>query len=73
MKTARVFVYDIEYETDGVSVEFLRSEGCFLPAELWLDVEIESVTDESLHEIADAISDCTGWCVNTFQFRAYAA
>lgn len=72
MKKARVLAYEIEYDTDGVSVEFLRREGCFLPSELWLDVEMNEITDDNSHEIADAISDVTGWCVNTFQFRAYA-
>lgn len=71
-KTTRIFAFEIEYDTDGISVEFLRNEGCNLPSELWVEVEAGEINEDNSHEIADAISDCTGWCVNTFQFKAFA-
>lgn len=72
MKTIRVLAYEIEYDTDGVSVQYLRNQGAYLPQELWLNVNVDDITEEKSNEIADAISDVTGWCVNTFQFKAYS-
>lgn len=50
-------VYDIDYDTDGEEVD--------LPAEL--EVELEQGADPSL-ELADEISDRTGFCVRAFKF-----
>lgn len=70
MKTARVLATQIEYDTDGVSPDWLRAEGADLPKSLWLEVE----TDDDMEEqIADAISDVTGFCVLSFQFEAFGA
>lgn len=74
MKTARVLATEIEYDTDGVSVAHLKNEGAYLPSEIWLEVETEE--PQSLAhstEIADAISDVTGFCVLSFQFKAFAS
>jgi predicted Abi (CAAX) family protease len=54
-------VFDIDYDTDGETVE--------LPQELTL--ELDDDADPSL-ELADAISDKTGWLVNGFQFEVVA-
>ena len=71
MKNARVIATHIQYDTDGVSVEWLKAEGAYLPEELALGVQVgESEDIESA--IADAISDVTGWCVQSFQFQAFA-
>jgi hypothetical protein len=51
-------VTNIDYDTDGEDVDGLPTE---------LDVDLEDDADPSL-ELADAISDKTGWCVNTFSF-----
>lgn len=71
MKTTKILAYEIEYDTDGVSLEHLRNEGAYLPEEMYLEVEMDEVNDANSHYIADAISDCTGWCVNSFQFKAF--
>jgi hypothetical protein len=71
-KTARVHAFDIEYDTDGVSVQWLRNEGANLPSEMWLDVETDEITEGNSSEIAEAISDVTGFCVLTFNFHAFA-
>lgn len=73
MKTARIEAYGIEYDTDGVSVAFLRDQGAYLPESLWLEVECEEITEDNSTEIADAISDATGFCVLSFNFRAFAS
>jgi hypothetical protein len=69
MKTANVTVTEIEYDTDGVSVEYLRDQGAYLPSILHLEVDMENAED-GFPEIADAISDVTGFCVLSFQFNA---
>jgi tetrahydromethanopterin S-methyltransferase subunit A len=71
MKTARVIVTEIEYDTDDVSVEHLRDEGAYLPDELVLEVDMEN-SEDAEEEIADAISDVTGFCVISFEYKAYA-
>ena len=53
--------YDIDYDTDGIEVD--------LPSELVL--ELDDDADPSL-ELADAISNETGYCVNAFQFEKAA-
>ena len=69
MKTAFVNVSEIEYDTDGVSVEYLREQGAYLPDALSVEVDLVNAED-GLPEIADAISDVTGFCVLSFQFQA---
>jgi len=65
----KIKVTDIVYDTDdnwaqdglGISVEDLQ-----LPSEMI--VEVDGIIDiES--EIADAISDTTGWCVNGYNYE----
>ena len=56
MKTYRA--YNIDWETDGENVD--------LPHEII--IELENDQDPSL-EGADALSDQTGWLVNSFQFE----
>lgn len=51
-------VYDIEYDTDGEQVE--------LPSEMVLELGDEA--DPGL-ELADAVSDKTGFCVKVFRFE----
>ncbi len=51
-------VHEIEYDTDGEQVD--------LPSELVL--ELGDDADPSL-ELADAVSDRTGFCVKAFQFE----
>jgi hypothetical protein len=54
----RIKVTNIVYDTDGESVD--------LPSEMI--VNVDGVIDiES--EIADSISDRTGWCVTSFQYK----
>lgn len=71
MKTFKVLAFDIEYDTDGVSVDWLRNEGANLPEELWLEVDAEALED-CANGVADAISELTGWCVNTFNYKAFS-
>jgi hypothetical protein len=53
-------VFDIDYDTDGQRVN--------LPKEMI--IELDDSADPSL-ESADAISDATGWCVNSCSFEKY--
>ena len=55
----RYRVYDINYDTDGHKVK--------LPQELFFDVD-DPDFDPS-YDLADKISNETGWCVNSFQFE----
>ncbi len=50
--------YDIDYDTDGEDVD--------LPNEMVLELDDEA--DPSL-ELADLVSDRTGFCVRTFKFE----
>jgi hypothetical protein len=68
-KTALVSVSEIQYHTDGVSVEWLKGEGAFLPSEMDIEVELTDA-ENGFPEIADAISDATGFCVLSFQYLA---
>ena len=54
----KVHFYNIDYDTDGESID--------LPTELTLQVDDD--IDVSL-EGADLISDETGFCVNSFNFE----
>ncbi len=54
----KIKAYDIEYDTDGIDVD--------LPNELTFDIEDQDFVPE--YELADAISDKTGFCVFSFQF-----
>ena len=70
MKNAIVYVSAIQYDTDGVSVSFLRNEGAYLPDELEFDVGLSENPETWEDDVADAISDVTGFCVLSFQFDA---
>jgi hypothetical protein len=52
-------VYDIDFDTDGEEIDDLPTE-----------MQVEYDGDEPAMELADVISDKTGWCVNSFQFEA---
>lgn len=52
-------VFDIDYDTDGQDVD--------LPSELIF--EADGIEDPA-SELADLVSDKTGWCVNHFEFQA---
>jgi hypothetical protein len=69
MKTTLVKVSEIEYDTDGVSIDWLKSKGAFLPSEMNLEVELTDA-ENGFPEIADAISDATGFCVLSFRYLA---
>jgi hypothetical protein len=68
-KTALVRVSEIQYDIDGVSVASLTNEGAFLPSEMEIEVELTD-PENGFPEIADAISDATGFCVLSFQYLA---
>ena len=51
-------VFDIDYDTDGEDID--------LPTELTLELEDGVSPDD---ELADLISDETGWCVNGFNYE----
>jgi hypothetical protein len=55
-----VLVYDITWDTDGEDVD--------LPSEATLDIDGEN-DEEIRDQIADKLSDQTGWCVGSFDFR----
>lgn len=48
----KIRVYNIQYDTDGETVE--------LPPELFFIVDKDCVLSE---DVADMISDKTGWCI----------
>ena len=52
-------VYDIEYDTDGKKVEGL-------PEELFFDAD---GIEDPAEELADLVSDKTGWCIFGHQFE----
>jgi hypothetical protein len=54
----RIKVTDIVYDTDGESVD--------LPSEMIVNVDGIIDIDQ---EIADAISDKTGWCVGSYNYE----
>ena len=54
----QVKAFNIKYDTDGAKIK--------LPSELSFTVDDEF--DPSM-ELADAISDKTGWCVFSFDFE----
>ena len=55
----KIKVTDIVYDTDGESISDLPNE---------MIVEVDGIIDiES--EIADAISDTTGWCVSGYNYE----
>lgn len=68
-KKYNVRVYDIDYDIkeedvdDDLSVEYVR---CLLPTEL--DLEVECLEDDLEDVLVDAISEETGWLVNSFSF-----
>lgn len=51
-------VYDIDYDTSGQEVELAKE----------LVLNLDDDAEPSL-ELADAISNETGWCVNSFSFE----
>ena len=53
-------VYNIKYDTDGLKVD--------LPKELFFEVNRDDFDPE--FELADLISDKTGWCVFGFDYKA---
>lgn len=53
--------YEIDYDTDGEVIPDLPTE---------LTVEYEG--EDPACELADAISDQTGFCVNSFQYEVVA-
>ena len=57
MKTYRAF--NIDYETDGENVD--------LPEELFFEIDDEDF--DPVDELADLISDTTGWLVNGCSFE----
>ena len=57
MKTYKAF--NIDYETDGENVD--------LPEELFFEIDDEDF--DPAYELADLISDRTGWLVNGFSFE----
>ena len=57
MKTYKAF--NIDYETDG--------ENVCLPEELFFEIDDEDF--DPAYELADLISDRTGWLVNGFSFE----
>jgi hypothetical protein len=54
----RYRAFNIDFDTDGEEIG--------LPTELV--IEMDDDADPNL-ELADAISDKTGWCVNSFEFE----
>lgn len=72
MKTLRVLAFDIQYDTDDVSVDWLRDQGAYLPNAVMLEVDWDGTEDGS-YAVADAISDVTGFCVLSFDFKAYTS
>lgn len=69
-KNFKVKVYDIDYfiteedVDDDLSIEYVRS---LLPNELELEVECEPDNLEDM--LVDAISDETGWLINTYKYE----
>ena len=69
-ETYKVRVYDIDYDIkeedvdDDLSIEYVRG---LLPTELELEVTCEE--DFLEDEIAEAISEETGWLVNTYKYE----
>lgn len=64
----KIKVTEIEYDIDETD----RDSVADLPAEMVLDLEhlgIDDVTEDNSSEIADAISDRTGFCVRTFYYE----
>lgn len=57
---AKVKVFDIDYDTDGMRVK--------LPKTLIIDVDDDDIEDFDLVG-ADYISDITGWCVFSFNYK----
>ena len=57
-KMAEIEAYEIEYDTDGKDVD--------LPKSMRFMVNLLDIDED---EIADLISDKTGWLVKTFQWR----
>jgi hypothetical protein len=51
-------VYDIDYDTDGETVD--------VPTEMVIELGEDA---EPSIDLGDKISDKTGWCVNGFQFH----
>ena len=59
----KIKVTNIVYDTDGESVSDLPNEMI-----VYVEVHVEGVFDiES--EIADAVSDSTGWCVESYNYE----
>lgn len=56
--TMKYLAYDIKYDTDGKRVK--------LPKKLEFDVSDPDFSPDM--DLADLISDKTGWCVNSFKF-----
>lgn len=56
---AKYMAYDIDYDTDGQKIENLPTT---------LVVEIDDDANPIDMEIAEKISDKTGWLVNKFQY-----
>lgn len=62
MNVMRVRAYDIRYDTDGLEID--------LPSELIFTVDLDERPDfDPAEELADMISDQTGWCIFGCQFE----
>ena len=51
--------YNIKYDTGGHIKGLPKS----------IDFEVDDPDFDPAYELADLISDKTGWCVNSFQFK----
>jgi hypothetical protein len=67
MKTMKIKVTDIVYPTDGQ--RWGLNDEWQLPSEMTLFIEGDvDIEDEITEEIADAISDKTGWLVESYNY-----
>lgn len=57
----QIKAFNIQYDTDGVKVKGL-------PQELWFEIDDDPDFDPAT-ELADLISNKTGWCVFGYDFE----
>lgn len=67
MKNTKIILKDIDYDTDGESVELPDTIETTLEEMGW--EEDENIDDFIMNRGADFISDETGWLVNSFDFE----
>ncbi len=54
-------VFNIDLETDGEEVE--------TPEELFFNYDEDLTEDQTAEQLADAVSDFTGWLVNSLSYE----